>query len=98
MFPFMAFVCMQGKGDMRTFWLTGIKSQTAKALATASTATTTVRTEKESSAGGGISLSNLSPLTTMEDSNSRLTQQTPKFVDKKLFDLIEALPKNNQDE
>ena len=81
---------------MRTFWLTGIKSQTVKATATASTATTTVRTE---SSGGGISLSNLSPLTTMEDSSSsRLTQQTPKFVDKKLFDLIEALPKNNQDE
>ena len=86
---------MQGKGDMRTFWLTGIKSQTVKATATVSTATTTVRTE---SSGGGISLSNLSPLTTMEDSSSRLTQQTPKFVDKKLFDLIEALPKNNQDE
>ena len=83
---------------MRTFWLTGIKSQTVKATATASTATTTVRTEKESGGGAGISLSNLSPLTTMEDSSSRLTQQTPKFVDKKLFDLIEALPKNNQDE
>ena len=93
LFLFIAFVCIQGKGDMRTFWLTGIKSETT------STATTPVRlTEKESRDGGvGISLNNLSPLTTMTDS-IRLTNQTPKFVDKKLFDLIEALPKNNQDE
>ena len=71
---------LQGKGHMRTFWLTGIKNQTA--------ATDTIREEEI------ISLKNLSPLTKMADDGS--LKQTPKFVDTKLFDLIEALPKNNQ--
>ena len=65
---------------MRTFWLTGIKNQRA--------ATGSSREEET------ISMKNLSPLTMMEDDG--ILKQTPKFVDTKLFDLIEALPKNNQ--
>ena len=73
---------LQGKGHMRTFWLTGIKNQTA--------ATSTFASREEEI----ISMKNLSPLTKMADDES--LKQTPKFVDTKLFDLIEALPKNNQ--
>ena len=67
---------------MRTFWLTGIKNQTA--------ATSTFASREEEI----IKMKNLSPLTKMADDGS--LKQTPKFVDTKLFDLIEALPKNNQ--
>ena len=67
---------------MRTFWLTGIKNQTL--------ATSTFASREEEI----IKMKNLSPLTKMADDGS--LKQTPKFVDTKLFDLIEALPKNNQ--
>jgi len=67
---------------MRTFWLTGIKNHIA--------ANSTFASREEEI----ISMQNLSPLTKMADDGS--LKQTPKFVDTKLFDLIEALPKNNQ--